>query len=96
MGNVLLTGLLLLLLVAACKTSNQWRKEVEAEPDPLKKGRILYENSCDRCHALYMPTSYTRSDWRHYVRKYSPRARLTRDEGKLVFSYLWTNANNTE
>ena len=93
MGNLLLSGCLLLLMVA-CAATDPWRKDVEQEPDPIKKGRILYENSCDRCHALYMPTSYTRGDWRHYVRKYAPRARLTREEGKFVFSYLWTHAED--
>ena len=96
MGNIFLGGCLLLLLAAACAVSDPWRKEVAAEPDPLRKGQILYENSCNRCHALYMPTSYTRGDWRHYVRKYTPRARLSRDEGALIYFYLRTNAHDAE
>ena len=92
MGNLLLA--ILAALVLGCAISQEWRREYEAAADPVVKGRILYENSCNRCHALYMPKSYTKGDWRFYVRKYSPRARLTEDESTLVLDYLRLNARN--
>ncbi|MHC4955492.1 MAG: hypothetical protein ACYTGZ_16695 [Planctomycetota bacterium] len=93
MGHVFLV--VALVLVVACGGTQAWRHEVAQAKDPLVKGRILYENSCDNCHALYMPRSYSRADWRHYVRKYSPRARLTAEESALVLGYLRANARNS-
>ena len=97
MGNLLL-GLVLPLalfaLLAGCAISQEWRNEVEATADPIVKGRLLYENSCNRCHALYMPRSYTKADWRFYVRKYAPRARISQEEAGLVVGYLRKNARN--
>ena len=92
MGHVLLVFVAALAL--GCGVSQAWRTEYEAATDPIEKGRILYENSCNRCHALYMPESYTKGDWRFYVRKYSPRARLTEDESALVLEYLRLHARN--
>jgi cytochrome c5 len=92
MGHLLLA--VAVALAAGCAISQEWRREYEAATDPIVKGRILYENSCNRCHALYMPESYTRGDWRFYVRKYSPRARLTADESALVLGYLRAHARN--
>ena len=92
MGHVLLAVLVALLL--GCAVNQAWRREYEAATNPIEKGRVLYENSCNRCHALYMPESYTKGDWRFYVRKYSPRARLTEPESALVLDYLRAHARN--
>ena len=89
MGNVLLKALpLLLLAAAACTTTRP-----ATDPHPGQSGgRDLYERSCQRCHALYMPRSYTASDWKHFVRKYGRKARLTKAEQAAVYSYLSRNA----
>jgi len=92
MGNLLLAAFV--AVVAGCAISQAWRKEYEAATDPMVKGRILYENSCNRCHALYMPRSFSKGDWRFYVRKYAPRARITEEESDLVLGYLRKNARN--
>ena len=94
MGHVLLG--LLAALVLGCAVNQAWRAEYEAATDPIEKGRILYEHSCDRCHALYMPESYTKADWRFYLRKYSPRARITEAESDLVLDYLRKFARNAK
>ena len=93
MGNLLLTvAAAILLLLCACAGVEQWRIDAEKIEDPVQKGRVLYEHSCNRCHALYMPQSYSRGDWRYFVRKYAPRARLREGEDKLVLLYLRQNA----
>ena len=92
MGNVLLASVAGILLLCACTGVEQWRLDAEKIQDPVHKGRILYENSCDRCHALYMPRSYSLNDWLYFVGKYAPRARLREGEDKLVLLYLGRNA----
>ena len=94
MGNLLLIPAAALLLLCACAGVEQWRIDAEKIEDPIEKGRVLYEHSCNRCHALYMPQSYSRGDWRYFVRKYAPRARLREGEDELVLRYLRLNARN--
>ena len=83
------------LLLGACSvTTSAGRNAASAEAalaaakTPVAKGRILYDTSCARCHALYMPRSYTAGEWRYYVRKYGKRARLDKSEQALVLTYL--------
>jgi cytochrome c5 len=91
MGKLLL-GLGAVFLGAACATTGP----VPAEPAPpaagAPDGRTLYEESCQRCHALYMPRSYTASEWRFFVRKYGRKARLSAEEREKVYAYLAENA----
>ena len=75
-------------LAAACATTGP---RVPSNPQH-SAGRMLYEKSCARCHALYMPRSYSAPEWRFYVRKYGRKARLTTDQKSLVFLYLAENA----
>lgn len=83
---------LLLLLVAACETTAPARVRPDPELPPQEQGRILYESSCNRCHALHMPSSYRPDEWTFYVRKYGRKARLTAEERDLVTAYLRAHA----
>jgi len=88
MGKLLLAAL---LLAAACATTEPW----EGSGDPNESvplGRRLYETSCNRCHALFMPRSFDVGEWRFYVNKYGRRARLAASDRELVFQYLAAHA----
>ncbi len=89
MGNVLLKSLPILFLAAACATSGA----PTANPHDAS-GRALYERSCARCHALYMPRSFAAPEWSFYVKKYGRKARLTSDQKALVYDYLSQNARS--
>ena len=88
MGHVFLRILPLLLLAAACATTAPSTGGRDREAD----GRGIYERSCARCHALYMPRSFTAGEWKYYVRKYGRKARLSSGEKRLVYDYLARNA----
>ena len=91
MGNILLRLSPLLLLVVGCMTTG---KEKETSSAPRNDGRAIYERSCARCHALYMPKSFSADDWRFYVKKYGRRARLREGQRDLVLGYLSRNARD--
>ncbi len=89
----LLLGLLsVLILGAACETTAARLASADPALPPQERGRIIYETSCNRCHALYMPTSFRAEEWPFYVRKYGRKARLSADERDLVASYLTAHA----
>ena len=80
--------LLILLLAAACATTGPG----VADPEHPRTGKQLYETSCQRCHALYMPKTHTVIEWRYFVRKYGRKARLTGEQKRLVLGYLAQDA----
>ncbi len=95
MGNVLLTLAVSALVLGACASTRGASLEASlaSATTPVAKGRVLYEASCARCHALYMPRSYTQGEWRYFVRKYGKRARLDKARQALVFRYLEQNCD---
>ncbi|MFQ5845803.1 MAG: hypothetical protein ACE5JG_12540 [Planctomycetota bacterium] len=80
-----------LLLAAACAATRTWTRTRAPGPES-DRGRTLYETSCQRCHSLYMPRSYTAAEWKRYVRKYGAKARLRRHDRTLVYAYLRKHA----
>ena len=92
MGHVLLV--LSFLFVAACAPTLQQQREegLAAATNDLERGLVYYRTSCNRCHALYMPRSFTMAEWPGLVKRYGPRARLTNKQRDLVIDYLVTNA----
>jgi cytochrome c5 len=88
MGHLLLIPPLLLL--TACMVAPSKRESA----NPMDGGE-LYEKSCGRCHALYMPRTFTAPEWKYYVRKYGRKARLRKKQRDLVYGYLAENALGT-
>lgn len=82
----------LLLLAAACETTAAGRVSTDPALPPQERGRVLYEASCNRCHALWMPASHRAEEWPFYVRKYGRKARLSAEERDLVVAYLQAHA----
>ena len=94
MGKLLLSSVLLALLAGACaSTRPSTRSASSAAGAP--EGRALYERSCQRCHALYMPRLYDPGEWDFFVRKYGRKARLTTEQRAIVRDYLVQNARGT-
>jgi hypothetical protein len=90
-GRVFGTSLFLLLGAACASTVAQPGPPDPALP-PQQRGQTLYETSCNKCHALYMPSSYGAGEWPFYVRKYGRKARLSVEERDLVLAYLQAHA----
>lgn len=77
-GRILL-GMLAAWALAAC-ASVESSGPVDAE--------AVYRARCALCHPPWSPTDFSAADWPKYVRKYAPRAGLTRAERDAVLAYL--------
>ncbi|HZK61441.1 MAG TPA: hypothetical protein VFC41_05145 [Anaerovoracaceae bacterium] len=54
----------------------------------LQQGRSLYSSNCNSCHGLYMPESYSSSQWRSVMGSMAPRTRMTTSQILLVTKYV--------
>lgn len=54
----------------------------------LQQGRTLYISKCADCHSLYLPESFTASQWRSILPTMTPRTNLTSAQVQLVTKYV--------
>jgi cytochrome c5 len=54
----------------------------------LQQGRSLYISNCADCHSLYLPESFTASQWRNIMPSMSPRTSLTSAQVQMVLKYV--------
>ena len=98
MGKPLLVLVLLVSLTLAlcgCETTTAGGVADATSPDvaPEVRARALYERTCSRCHALFMPSSFLPEEWPGYVRRYGAKARLNEEQRNLVLWYLQTESS---
>lgn len=55
------------------------------------KGQIIFENSCDRCHALPDPKKYSDEQWVDLVKAMAPKAKLDAQQAQLVYDFVSTH-----
>ncbi len=61
-------------------------------PDRVSKGRIVFEESCKKCHELYSPGTRNADSWISIMREMGPKANLSPDHYTMVSAYLVQNA----
>lgn len=54
----------------------------------LAQGKTVFENSCNRCHALPKPTRHDDAGWIKTLSRMAPKAKLTDDQHQMVYDYL--------
>ena len=53
-------------------------------------GKVIYENKCGKCHTLFAPDKYNAKQWRKWVDKMAPKAKLNSNQTEQVYQYLST------
>lgn len=56
----------------------------------LETGRALYVNRCASCHSLSAPMEFEEREWRSWVHKMAPKARLTAGQEVTLVTFLLT------
>lgn len=97
MKKTILSLMAIMLFAAACGT----KKTAVAETAPVKKevktkeltpelaeGKSLYENSCARCHKLYEPKEYTKTEWTPILIKMGKKAKLNETQMASITNYI--------
>jgi cytochrome c5 len=61
-------------------------------PAQMDEGKVLWQNSCGKCHKLPQPESYTVSKFDRVLPRMIKKAKLTDEQGAKVRAYLIANA----
>lgn len=62
------------------------------EAQRLAEGKTIFDNSCGKCHDLPDPKAHNDQEWIGIVNAMAPKAKLTDEQGTLVYEYV--SANN--
>lgn len=92
------TGLILGLLLMGCSSSKKTIETTEVlEKNQVvlsseqAEGKMLYENNCGKCHALFSADKFSKEQWEPIVLRMQKKARITDEQRDLVFNYLVMN-----
>lgn len=59
--------------------------------ESISQGKVIFENSCGKCHDLPNPKSHTDAQWTGIVNTMAPKAKLTDAQGTMVYDYVTAN-----
>lgn len=60
--------------------------------DSLSLGRELYINKCSNCHNLYLPSSYTKEEWKKIIDDMQKRSKIDDKQKESIYTYVQINA----
>lgn len=61
-----------------------------ADPDALRRGRVVLVTECAACHRLFWPNEYSPEQWRPIVKRMAGRASLSGGQAADLLLYLST------
>ena len=56
--------------------------------DHLAQGKVIFGNSCGKCHDLPSPTNHNARDWVGIMNSMAPKAKLNDEQHQMVYDYI--------
>ena len=60
-------------------------------PEFLAEGKTTYENNCARCHQLYNPQEFDKTEWKKITNRMQNKAHLDDVQIEKVYQYIVSN-----
>ena len=57
---------------------------------PLYDSKILYENTCNKCHKLYSPNEFSKEEWRVILKRMQKEAKLDDSQISGIQDYIYS------
>ena len=75
-------------IVFSCspKTTGAGAKMITAEH--LAQGKVIFDNSCGKCHDLPNPKDHNAQDWVGIMNSMAPKAKLNEAQHQMVYDYI--------
>lgn len=87
MKKLLLLGVVASALAVSCTQKAVGEGKI-TKAESIAQGKVIFENSCGKCHALPNPKSHTDAQWTGIVNAMAPKAKLTDAQGTMVYDYV--------
>ncbi len=60
-------------------------------PEYLAEGKTTFENNCARCHQLYSPNEFDKTEWKKITNRMQNKAHLDDVQIEKVYQYIVSN-----
>lgn len=87
MKKILLASAFGVLGLVSC-TKKAIAQEETLKAEKLAQGKVLFDNSCKKCHDLPVPTSFSSVQWVGIMNSMAPKAKLNEEQHQLVYDYI--------
>ncbi|WHF50627.1 cytochrome C [Chryseobacterium gotjawalense] len=54
----------------------------------LAQGKVVFDNSCGKCHDLPNPTAHSAQNWVGIMNSMAPKAKLNDAQHQMVYDYI--------
>ena len=54
----------------------------------LAQGKVVFDNSCGKCHDLPNPSDHNAQDWVGIMNSMAPKAKLNEEQHQMVYDYI--------
>lgn len=54
----------------------------------LAQGKVIFDNSCKKCHDLPNPNDHSAQDWVGIMNSMAPKAKLNDTQHQMVYDYI--------
>lgn len=54
----------------------------------IAQGKVIYDNSCGKCHDLPNPTDHSAQDWVGIMNWMAPKANLNEEQKDMAYDYV--------
>ncbi|KPE51420.1 c-type cytochrome [Chryseobacterium indologenes] len=86
-AGTLLTGILLASCTPKASAVSPAGPAVSTA-EQIAQGKVIFENSCGKCHKLPDPTSHTSVQWVGIMNSMAPKAKLNDEQHQWVYDYI--------
>lgn len=87
MKKILLVCSVGFLGLVSC-TKKPLAQEEALKAEKLAQGKVIFENSCKKCHDLPVPTAFSSVQWVGIMNSMAPKAKLNDEQHQLVYDYI--------
>ena len=67
-------------------------KNANVKLEDLMQGRELYKTHCGSCHALHLPSEFTKDKWVKVLNKMQKPGKITDEQKQIILNFINTNA----
>lgn len=75
-------------LLFSCSPKTGIVKTNTINAEHLAQGKVIFDNSCSKCHDLPNPADHSAQDWVGIMNSMAPKAKLNDEQHQMVYDYI--------